>query len=73
MNLGGKDVTKYLARLLVEKGFTFSTTAEFQIVREIKDKLCYTSFNYEKDSVNTILRNETSRSFTLPDGQVINL
>jgi centractin len=39
MDLGGRDVTEYLMLLLRRSGYDFHTSAEFQIVRNIKEKL----------------------------------
>jgi centractin len=39
IDVGGRDVTEYLMLLLRRSGYNFYTSAEFQIVRNIKEKL----------------------------------
>ena len=41
MDLGGRDVTAHLMQLLRRAGHAFHTTAEFEIVRQMKEKYCY--------------------------------
>jgi len=52
IDLGGRDVTTHLMQLLRRGGYGFHTTAEFEICKEIKEKLC---------QVET--KNTTERSF----------
>lgn len=37
LNLAGRDVTKYLVRLLMQSGYAFNSSADFELVREIKE------------------------------------
>jgi len=68
-DVAGRDVTRFLKLLLRKEGFTFKTTAEFEIVKSIKERACFVTSTAQKDDVNN---NEKSQ-FTLPDGSIIEL
>ncbi|KAF8348013.1 actin binding protein [Amanita rubescens] len=71
LDIAGRDVTRYLIKLLLMRGYAFNRTADFETVREIKEKLCYVSYDLEQD---TKLSEETTvlvESYTLPDGRTI--
>lgn len=40
-DVAGRDITEFLATLLRRAGTVFHTTAELEIVREIKEQACY--------------------------------
>jgi len=67
LDLAGRDLTDYLIELLSSQGYSFTTTAEREIVRDIKEKLGYCAVDVEKEKKKKI-KEET---FQLPDGQEI--
>lgn len=49
LNIAGRHITNYLIRLLQIKGYAFNSTADFETVREIKEKFCMVSANIDQD------------------------
>lgn len=56
----------------VEAGrYAFNRTADFRTVQDIKEELCYVSFDYERDLKLAQETTHLVKSYTLPDGRVI--
>ncbi|KAE9417987.1 hypothetical protein Angca_008453 [Angiostrongylus cantonensis] len=70
LNLAGSQLTDYMARILTEQGHWFTTTSELEIVRKLKEKLCHTALDFEKETSSSSTSHAT---FTLPDGKVISV
>ena len=47
-DVAGRDVTRHLRLLLRKEGANFHTSAEFEIVRTIKEKTCYLAAHPQK-------------------------
>jgi actin len=73
MNLAGTDLTQYLQVMLAKLGINFSRETEFEVVKDIKEKLSYIAIDYaEEEKVYT----ETStmdKIYQLPDGSNITI
>ena len=41
LDVAGRDITRYLIKLLLLRGYAFNHTADFETIRMMKENLCY--------------------------------
>ena len=41
LDVAGRDITKYLMKLLLLRGYAFNQSADFETIRMMKEELCY--------------------------------
>ena len=68
--LGGRDLDDYLMRIMTERGYSFTTTSERDLVRDIKEKMSVAVPDCAA-AVHDI--DSFGKTYELPDGQVIQL
>mmetsp|Transcript_47385 Transcript_47385/g.106586 ORF Transcript_47385/g.106586 Transcript_47385/m.106586 type:complete len:305 (+) Transcript_47385:2-916(+) len=72
LDVGGRDLTDYLGKLLrEERGYRLSTAAERRATRDIKEKLCYVAQNFKPELQAAAENPDQERTYTLPDGNTM--
>uniref|UniRef100_A0A914WNG1 Actin-related protein 2 n=1 Tax=Plectus sambesii TaxID=2011161 RepID=A0A914WNG1_9BILA len=71
LDIAGRDVTKYLIKLLLLRGYAFNHSADFETVRQLKEKLCYVAYDVEQEQRLALDTTVLVEPYTLPDGRVV--
>jgi len=71
IDLAGRDLTEYMMKLLLEVGHSFSSSAEREIVRDIKEKTCYVALDFDAELKASQENANKEVQYTLPDGNIV--
>lgn len=68
INLGGRDLTDYICKILQESKITLTTTAELESAKKIKEDLCYVLNDFSGEVDNFAGK---EKQFEMPDGTIV--
>jgi actin-related protein 2 len=73
LNVAGRHITRYLIKLLQVRGYAFNRSADFETVRQIKEKFCYVGYDLDVEKRLGLETTVLTSQYTLPDGRVIKM
>jgi len=71
LDIAGRDITRYLIKLLLLRGYAFNHSADFETIRQLKERLCYVAYDVEQEQRLALETTVLVEPYTLPDGRVI--
>jgi len=73
LDFAGSDITEYFMKILEERGYSFSSNPEREMVMDMKEKLCFVSLDYEADMQLSSLSSIFEKRYEMIDGGVISI
>lgn len=73
IDVAGRDLTNHLVRLMTERGYSLQNSAEREIVRSIKEQLCYVALDYNDETEKAKNDASIEKNYELPDGSSVTL
>ena len=71
IDIAGRDITNHLVQLLTERCPSLNIRAEREIVREIKEKLCYVALDYTEEMGKSKTSPDMEKQYEMPDGSCL--
>lgn len=73
LDVGGRSLNNYLKKLLNDHDIFLPNTNEREIIRDIKEKMCYMALDFQGEIHKADIHEEEATTFPLPDGSTISI
>ncbi len=70
VDIGGRTLTRFMEKILGERGFATDSSIRRELVRALKEKACFVSLDYKEDLKRV---EQYEKEYSLPDGSTISL
>ena len=70
LDIGGRTLTRFMEKILAERGFSVDSSIRRELVRALKEKACFVSLDYKEDLKRV---EQYEKEYSLPDGSTISL
>jgi actin beta/gamma 1 len=70
IDIGGRTLTRFMEKILGERGFSADSSIRRELVRALKEKACFVSLDYKEDLKRV---EQYEKEYSLPDGSTITL
>ncbi|XP_062618211.1 uncharacterized protein LOC134279815 [Saccostrea cucullata] len=68
LNMAGRELTSHLSNLSKKRGYSFTSSIEFEIMRNVKEGLCFVALDFAQE-----MKTKSEKTYELPDGQAVTL
>ena len=73
LDLVGRDLSDYLMKILIERRYSFTTTAKREIGGYVKEIFCYITFDFDTEPKSTAESSDKNQTHMFFDGNIINV
>ena len=67
--IAGSDLTDYLAKMLMDRGYSCASDWDREYICHIKETLCYVAYDFDAEMGKAAKSNDLHKSYVLPDGR----